>query len=261
MANEPRIISFDTDYMRNYSNKNISGAQRLIDEALSELRSASVNSNWNCPEREYINGKLREDIAKKLLNIRENALGGISSALTAGAAQLDEWESRGSRSAEDVSGRLQNGFGYSGTAWGSGDEKNLPVTQIPKWGLGDYLTQGARVITAGLGLMFGAFLGGLHGVSKGSLLGAISGVSNMDVVGGIFKGGVPGGVEGFFNGSSKGGKIALETFDKMFGTKEEIVQALSPDDLAARSGNVIGENEQNLVNSIVNWLLKLNLWK
>jgi hypothetical protein len=262
MASEPRIISFDADGMRGYAKKNIASAQKLIEEAIGELQSASVNSNWSCPERDQINNSLRNDIAKKLSKIKDTALGGISSALISGAARFDEWEARGMRQEGDVSDRLRNDYGYSGTEWGTGGKTTLPTLQVPKWGAGDYATQAARVITAGLGMTLGAFFGGLLGVTKSALSGAFSGgIRDMDPVGGAFKEGVPGGIEGFLGGSAMGAKASLEAFDKIFGTKEEIVRALDPDSLAARAGGSFGADEKKLVNTMVSWMLKFNFWK
>ncbi|MDR1472250.1 MAG: hypothetical protein LBS75_06980 [Synergistaceae bacterium] len=124
MAGEPRIISFDADYMRGYSKKNIASAQKLIEEAIGELRSASVNSGWSCPERDEINNRLRSDIAKKLYKIKDTALVGLSSALVEGAAKFDEWESRGTRQEEDFFSRLKKMWGFEAKAWSPSNQKS-----------------------------------------------------------------------------------------------------------------------------------------
>ncbi|MDR1967050.1 MAG: hypothetical protein LBQ36_10090, partial [Synergistaceae bacterium] len=231
----------------------------LIDEAISELQKASVNSNWSCPERDQINNRLRNEISKKLTAIKDAGLGEISSVLVAGAAKFDEWESRGVSKEQEMSGRLKNDWGFEASKWGSGSTEKLPSTQIPNWMRAylDIKLQELRFFGAFSGLFAGALIGSVAGAGKGAWTRATESLEKffenqdlrdlLSVPQEAIAGASVGFGEGWKKGGYTGGKITLEAIDKIFNTNPELLKVLNSN---AFNNAELGDTERKVLDQM-----------
>lgn len=109
------VIRFDSDYMRNYS-KTVSQAKESVDEAIALLRKANRHDGWKCAERSEINEDL-DEIKKQLSNIADNGITPIASALSRGADQFSELETRASTQESQMSQAMRKDWGVKPSRW------------------------------------------------------------------------------------------------------------------------------------------------
>ncbi|GHS95041.1 hypothetical protein AGMMS50276_09260 [Synergistales bacterium] len=177
------IIRFDPDYMRDQA-KNITNAQKLVDEALGSLRNANRNSGWRCRERDTVRNNL-DDIKKMSSNISTN-LQSLSGVVAKGAGTFEAWENRTKTQESSASAKLKKEWGFEATTWGpNGTMCRLPITQIPSTyqdagrsgspNLGDYGMFVLRSLAFIAGSMGGSIGGGLLGATTGTASGAVLG--------------------------------------------------------------------------------------
>ncbi len=143
------VIRFDSEYMRSRA-KIVTQAGEAVDDAIESLRKANRHDGWRCAERAEINKKL-DEIKKRLEKIKDNAVTPVAAALSRGAEQFAELETRSVAQEKQIARQMREDFGYKPTAWeritrtvsdwwsrltgGGGDiikvPENLPVTPIP----------------------------------------------------------------------------------------------------------------------------------
>ena len=131
------IITFESEYMRECA-KNAENAKRLVEEARTSLKRANRHDGWRCPERSTINNSL-SDLSTRIDRIIKG-LNETASALTKGAGQFSDLESRAQNEEIRVYNQLKKTWAFEATKW-DGSQTTLPTTSIP-----DYLKQRAEFL-------------------------------------------------------------------------------------------------------------------
>lgn len=142
------VIRFDSNYMRECA-KNTAKAKECVDEAIALLRKANRHDGWRCAERGEINKEL-DEIKKRLSNIGDNGIAPISSALSRGAEQFSDLETRASTQESQMSEDMRKNWGFKASSWlqrtgssvsnffsnlrnsNNSTDSMLPVTKIPE---------------------------------------------------------------------------------------------------------------------------------
>jgi hypothetical protein len=168
-----------------------------------------------------------------------------SSALTKGAEQFADLESRVQSEESALSGQLKKNWGFDANTWG-GDKTTLPMCQVPGdsnlqsnvdvggntpvrdaeyWEQNEgALDFAARAITSLLGDILGRFVYGAIGLGEGikselpDLIKALQTKDNAEVEKIVFALKVAfQGADGMMRGGGQGKKYAMELFESLFG--------------------------------------------
>jgi len=173
------IITFESEYMRECA-KNVENAQKLVDEARASLKRANRHDGWRCPERQPINNSLN-DLSTRLDRISKG-LNETSSALTKGAGQFSDLETRAQKEENNMYNQLKNKWAFEAAKW-NGSPTTLPMTSIP-----DHLRQVAKLLSNKIGdpvfrarliiayasLLIGTIAYGAGGFAIGTVKGVLS---------------------------------------------------------------------------------------
>ena len=108
------IITFESEYMKEYVKK-VENAKRLVDEARTSLKKANRHDGWRCPERHSINNSLN-DISTRIDRISKGLID-TSSALTKGAGQFSDLESRTQSEESKIYNQLKKNWAFEALKW------------------------------------------------------------------------------------------------------------------------------------------------
>ena len=123
------LIIFDPQYISEQV-KNLDKVHDLIEQAVSDLKRASLHEGWKCRECNTINNNL--DSVKSKLGKLNQGVSGTSQALNKGMNRFQELEARAETQTNNLSSDLKEKYGFSASNYGQGGKTDLPVGYVPE---------------------------------------------------------------------------------------------------------------------------------
>ena len=166
------VIIFDGMYTANQI-RSMNSARELVEAAVQDIKRASDNDGWKCPEARKLDTHLN-NIYLRLSRLSQG-IGRVELALGDGLKGFHELEERAARQAEGLSGDLRESHGIPASVRGQNEKTTLPVTEVPKQE-GSWFENLIKGVAKKAIQVTGAVIGGIVGTVKGAVEGITRGL-------------------------------------------------------------------------------------